>query len=846
MVLRNNPASSLLASPCPALRYSLIYAAISSLWIFSSDQILGLVANEPDYLTRLQSYKGLLFIAASALLLFFLLKRAYTVGNGTGRLELAKRYEILVKHANDCIIISDDQHRIIDVNKRCHATYGYSSEEMLAMTDDCLLPGETDSLRPDPAAASSDPLLYEALHRRKDGSIFPVEISETIIDVDGRKQKHRIVRDITERKAQQAHIAQLSRLSLTLSTVNHAIAHSASLDEVYAVTCRAFVDNAGFKLAWIGLVAPEKDALRIACHWGEADGLPEQPDLAIAPDAAHEDSPGVLAFREQRIVLAGDALALPIVPIGVLTAYGERANAFGRDAECLLGEIGNALSFAVHHFAEQTAREEAEKALKLSEEQLLRAEEIAGLGHWEVNLENGRKIWSPQIYRLFGRDPALGPAEPAVVYSQYFTPDSARITKQGIREAIASGQRIHLEQELHLPGERTAYHATVIVPIRDDQGKTVALHGTVQDVTEHKLTESRLAKMASRLAQSAREYEDLYQNAPCGYHSLDKDGVFQRINKTELQWLGYSRSEVIGKMKFSDLLPPERVADFHNDFQHLVQTGELRDQELTLRCKDGSLLPVLINATIIRNEAGQFLISRSTAFDMTERKKIEKEREQYTQRLNLLSRRLVDMQEAERRRLSASLHDRTSPNLAAIGLNLSILDRPGAPPLPPELVERLADIRALLDDTTASIREISADLRPPLLDYAGLRPTLESYLHQFAKRTGIVTRFDCPDFTTRPPPDQEALLFRIAQEALTNIAKHAEASSVDVVLENDDGRIRLTIRDNGAGFDPDTLGSNGAPVGLGMLNMREMTEFAGGRFTIVSSPAHGTEIRVEI
>ena len=293
-------------------------------------------------------------------------------------------------------------------------------------------------------------------------------------------------------------------------------------------------------------------------------------------------------------------------------------------------------------------------------------------------------------------------------------------------------------------------------------------------------------------------------------------------------------------------MPADRVAGFRRSFPLLIESGQLSDLEQNLICKDGSLLPVLINATVIRDESGQFLMSRSTTYNMTERKKVEKEREEYTRRLTQLSRRLVNMQEEERKRLSASLHDRTSPNLAAIGLNLSIIDMPGAKTVSPELAERLEDIRALLDDTTASIREISADLRPPLLDYAGLLPALEGYLYQYSKRTGTATHFECSNVKTRPSPELETLLFRIAQEALTNCAKHAAATAVEVTLANERNGIVLTVRDNGIGFDIEGLGKGVGGIGLGMLNMREMTEFAGGRFIIDSSPGHGTLIRVEM
>lgn len=160
--------------------------------------------------------------------------------------------------------------------------------------------------------------------------------------------------------------------------------------------------------------------------------------------------------------------------------------------------------------------------------------------------------------------------------------------------------------------------------------------------------------------------------------------------------------------------------------------------------------------------------------------------------------------------------------------------------------ERLDDTRALIADTDASIREISADLRPPLLDYAGLAAALAGYARQFAKRTGIAVAVDCPRADLRLAPAVESLLFRIFQEALTNCAKHARASSIRVALNAAGHPARLTIEDDGIGFDPSLPGIDEHAGRLGLLNMREMAEFAGGRCIVESRPGQGTRIEVAI
>ena len=119
------------------------------------------------------------------------------------------------------------------------------------------------------------------------------------------------------------------------------------------------------------------------------------------------------------------------------------------------------------------------------------------------------------------------------------------------------------------------------------------------------------------------EIKDLYDKAPCGYHSLDKNGVFVRINETELAWLGYTRKEILGK-KFLEIITPESQKTFHTTFPILRKRGWIKDVELELVRKDGSVMPVLISASTVLDENGDFLMSRSTVYDIAQRKQAEK------------------------------------------------------------------------------------------------------------------------------------------------------------------------------------------------------------------------------
>lgn len=221
-----------------------------------------------------------------------------------------------------------------------------------------------------------------------------------------------------------------------------------------------------------------------------------------------------------------------------------------------------------------------------------------------------------------------------------------------------------------------------------------------------------------------------------------------------------------------------------------------------------------------------------------------------SQRVDELSRRLVRTQEETRQRFSQELHDRTSPNLAALRINLDIIANTvhGAHPhngsAPGnDLTDRIEDTRALIEDTNASIREICAGLHPAAIERGGILGVIQSHALQFAKRTGIQTQVHCRHHEIALQPDLELALFRVFQEALTNCAKHANATSVVVRLQLDGRPIFLAISDNGNGFDThDTTQRRG----LGLISMRETVELAGGQLRVVSQPGRGTQVYVEI
>ncbi|MCX6910486.1 MAG: PAS domain S-box protein [Verrucomicrobia bacterium] len=253
---------------------------------------------------------------------------------------------------------------------------------------------------------------------------------------------------------------------------------------------------------------------------------------------------------------------------------------------------------------------------------LAAAQRIAHVGSWEAELQDLDDFsqdplwWSDETYRIFGYKPGAVKVTHELFGNAIVPEDRARVWAE-VQGALREHKRYEVEHRILRPdGSERVVHEHAEVIFDPATGRPVRFIGTVQDITERKRAEELLK-------ESARVIQDLYDNAPCGYHSLNADGVFIRINDTELKWLGYTREEVVGKMRLADLLTPAGLQVYNQTFPVLKERGWLTDIETAVIRKDGTVLPVLLNSTAIQDDKGNFVASRTTLFDITDRKRAE-------------------------------------------------------------------------------------------------------------------------------------------------------------------------------------------------------------------------------
>jgi signal transduction histidine kinase len=266
--------------------------------------------------------------------------------------------------------------------------------------------------------------------------------------------------------------------------------------------------------------------------------------------------------------------------------------------------------------------------------------------------------------------------------------------------------------------------------------------------------------------------------------------------------------------------------------------------QVTAMRSDGSEFPVEL--TITRIDLRQQSIFSASLRDMTKEKWAEQELRRYADGMRAISRRLVEVQETERRWLANELHDLVGQKLTALNINLNIVKIESTPYIATQIGPRLEDSLKLVEETIESIRDVMAELRPAVLDDFGLTPALRWYADQFVKRMGVATTVIEQGPARRLPQTAEEAFFRIAQEALANVAKYARAEKATLTLDNSPRAKSLTIADDGCGFDPSASQQPARDHGWGLMIMRERAAAVGAELSVESAPGRGTRVMVTL
>ena len=420
--------------------------------------------------------------------------------------------------------------------------------------------------------------------------------------------------------------------------------------------------------------------------------------------------------------------------------------------------------------------------------------------------------------------------------AELFPAAEARARTLHDADVLARGQPIQYEEKTRYAGaERISL--VVKFPVFGLPPRVTGIGGIATDITDLKRAEQALLEQRTLLAEAQKmaglgswEWEPLggrlawsdelyriYGLAREGF-SPSFEGYLERVHPEDRQNSGAMMARALMEGRGFSML--ERIVRPDGEVRYLRSHGE-----------------------VMRGERGKPLKILGACLDVTEQRHSEAALRQAAQDLHGLTRRLVQAEEAERRRIARELHDRVGQSLSALNINLDIMSRQGVV-LAPELRQRLEDSAALVDATLHSIEGVMADLHPPLLEEYGLGAALGWHAEEFSRRTGVAVTVaeSAPETTRALRPELAVALFRIGQEALNNVAKHARAGKVEIECLPEEKQFILVVRDDGAGFD-----AAATPRGRwGMTTMRERAEAAGGRLEVQSVPGQGTTVRATV
>ncbi len=441
------------------------------------------------------------------------------------------------------------------------------------------------------------------------------------------------------------------------------------------------------------------------------------------------------------------------------------------------------------------------------------------------------KLFTPRVQDIFNLIPA-DVGRPLLDITSSLLSDELAADVERVLDRLQT-----IEREVETREGR--WHLMRLLPYRTSEDRIDGVVVTFLDITERKEAERallrsqeelerRVAERTAELQQATGMLQATIDSSPLAIITADDQKNVTVWNASAERMFGLSAAAVIGH-------PLQETAaralqHEHSLIEAMSPESRPRTYETQLRRSDGTTIDVNILSAPLRSADGKVYAVMSLLQNITDRKRLEQERER-------LLRRIVSSQEKERHRIARELHDELGQHLTALKVGLEGIEPPD------EGVRRMMSIVSQID---RSVDRLTLELRPPVLDDVGLHGAVGSLIEQFT----AIRQLHVDVHTTgmegdRLPDDIETTLYRVVQEGLTNIWKHSTAQNVSVILERSPDQVQLIVEDDGAGFDPND-GDDGERGRFGLLGMRERVALIGGTFKIESEPAKGTTLYVRV
>lgn len=401
------------------------------------------------------------------------------------------------------------------------------------------------------------------------------------------------------------------------------------------------------------------------------------------------------------------------------------------------------------------------------------------------------------------------------------------------QHCVDSWSPVDEEIRLDLPIGQRIFHSTLL-PVCDDCGRIQRIVGIFRDITERKHAE-RILHVREQ------EFRALVENSPDVIARFDLQGRFIYANPVTQAILGKSLDKLLGKGPDEVLPWLNATHAFRKTLARIARTGEAAEEEVVIDAAPGADA-ARFEARLVpeRDQCGQLVSILSIGRDISAMRATERRLKESHAQLRQLSSHRDTAREEERKHIAREIHDELGQQLTALRMGISLL-RLQFGKGHPLLVEQVQALMSRVDETIQVVRNVTTSLRPSALDM-GLTSALEWLVSEFSRGTGIPCRLKAPSARLELDDERATAAFRVIQESLTNVARHARASRVDVRLERGLEQVLIEVRDDGKGFAPEQ-----APKGtLGLVGMRERGLMLGGAVTVDSAPGRGTRVQLHI
>jgi PAS domain S-box-containing protein len=456
---------------------------------------------------------------------------------------------------------------------------------------------------------------------------------------------------------------------------------------------------------------------------------------------------------------------------------------------------------------------------------------------------DGRFTWVNDVaLQYFGLGAADFFNNLADLRSRAVHPDDFQRLREERQRAVASGLPFEYENRLRRHDGRYRWFLVRYQPLKDAAGRVVRWYGGAIDIEDRKRAEEALQRSEAYLAEAQR----LSHTGSWAYIANAGDWVVRYWSDENFRIWGFDPLEGFPTTE----MVRQRIHPEDRERAIAVAAKGLRvatdhSSEFRIVLPNGTVRHILSLGHSALRGGEDHIQMVGTHVDVTERKLAEKERERLSQLETDLIRaqkeQLIKAQEAERMRIAGELHDGVLQQLTSLTLRLGTIKYQ----VPPDS-EAIAEISTLQEELIkvgTDVRHLSHELHPALLNVAGLPAALSSYCEEFTKVRGLTVTCETDESVRELSQGDALCIYRIAQEALGNAAKHSVAKKVEVRLTGSDSRVCLSVSDDGVGCSPGQIGSSG---GLGLINMRERVLQLGGTFSFESEPGRGTTVKVEI